>query len=157
MSQQAGDRYRGGYASSSGLPLEKLRVATSTFENYVTGTVGVVFLIFLVFILLSLMTMILMGYARYYRIVWFHEFFSNKIYFFRYLASRRHKPGFYNPPPMVQRYGYKAGSQGKQGTLPRSEYSSATYSTNPMASLPRQLNTASAMSQHSVTATSTML
>ena len=61
---QSGDRYRGGYATSSGLPLEKLRVATSTFDNYVSGTVGVVFIIFLVFVLLSIMTLVMMGYAR---------------------------------------------------------------------------------------------
>jgi hypothetical protein len=58
------ERYQGGYATSSGLPIEKLRVQTSTFENYVTGTVGIVFFMFLVFVLLQIMTLMLMGYAR---------------------------------------------------------------------------------------------
>ena len=53
-----------GYASSSGLPLEKLREQSSTFANYVTGTVGIVFLIFAVFIILQIMTLLLMAYAR---------------------------------------------------------------------------------------------
>ena len=60
-----GDRYIGGYGSNSGgLPIEKLREQYSTFENYVSGTVGVVFFIFLVFILIQIMTLILMGYSR---------------------------------------------------------------------------------------------
>lgn len=59
-----GDRYSGGYASSSGLPQEKLRVQSSTFANYVSGTVGIVFFMFLVFVLLQIMTFVLMVYAR---------------------------------------------------------------------------------------------
>ena len=59
-----GDRYSGGYATSSGLPIEDLRVQTSTFKDYVSGTVGIVFFIFLVFILLQIMTLSLMGLAR---------------------------------------------------------------------------------------------
>lgn len=130
---QSGDNYRGGYASSSGLPLEELRVATSTFENYVSGTVVLVFMLFFVFILLSIMTLTLMGYAR-------------------YLSRRKHDVGFYNPMPMVERYSIKNG--GTYSTLPRSDYSRVT--TNPaVSSLSRDLNTA--MSQQSITATSTML
>merc|ERR1712018_104271 len=71
------DSYICGYGStSSGLPLEKLREQSSTFENYVSGTVGVVFFIFLVFILIQIMTLILMGYSR-------------------YMKKREPKPGFY--------------------------------------------------------------
>lgn len=58
------DRFHGGFATSSGLPIEKLRVQTSTFKDYVSGTVGIVFFIFLVFLLLQIMTLILMGLAR---------------------------------------------------------------------------------------------
>ena len=60
------DRYYGGYASrgSSGLPSETLRVQSSTFANYVSGTVGIVFFIFLVFVLLQIMTFIMMMFAR---------------------------------------------------------------------------------------------
>ena len=55
----------GGSRTSSGLPLEKLRVQSSTFANYIEGTIGIVFFIFLVFILIQIMTLVLMGYARY--------------------------------------------------------------------------------------------
>jgi len=138
------DRFHGGFATSSGLPIEKLRVQTSTFKDYVSGTVGIVFFIFLVFLLLQIMTLVLMGLAR-------------------YLKNRAPKPGFYNPQPMVQRYGstIKNGRNGhntsRSGTLTRSEYSGV--STNPAQSLPtRQLGTAMSMqSQQSMTATSTML
>jgi len=139
-----GDRYSGGYATSSGLPQEKLRVQTSTFKDYVSGTVGIVFLIFLVFLLLQIMTLVLMGIAR-------------------YLKDRSPKPGFYNPQPMVHRYGstIKNGNRNghhnsRSGTL-RSEYSGV--STNPAQSYAsRQLGTAMSMqSQQSMTATSTML
>ena len=58
------NRYLGGYASSSGLPQEKLRVQSSTFENYVDGTIAIVMFIFLVFVLLQIMTFLLMLYAR---------------------------------------------------------------------------------------------
>ena len=84
---------------------------------------------------------------------------------FRYMKKRQPKPGFYNPPPPVERYGggttIKNGgsSQGSRvGTL-RSEYSGV--STNPALSMPlqqRPLGTSMSMqSQQSVTATSTML
>ena len=62
------DNYYGGYASkgrgSSGLPSENLRVQSSTFANYVSGTVGIVFFIFLVFVLLQIMAFIMMMFAR---------------------------------------------------------------------------------------------
>ena len=58
------DRYLGGYGTSSGLPVEKLRVQSSTFANYVSGTIGIVFFIFLVFLILQMMTLLLMGYAK---------------------------------------------------------------------------------------------
>ncbi len=57
------DGFIGGYGSS-GLPTEKLRVQSSTFLNYVSGTVGIVCFIFLVFILLQIMTSLLMMYVR---------------------------------------------------------------------------------------------
>merc|ERR1712004_152001 len=135
-----GDRYSGGYATSSGLPQEKLRVQTSTFKDYVSGTVGIVFLIFLVFLLLQIMTLVLMALAR-------------------YLKDRSPKPGFYNPQPMVHRYGsnIKNGNRNghhnsRSGTLTRSEYSGV--SANPAQSFPtRQLGTAMSMqSQQSMTA-----
>ena len=65
MSNQ--NNYISGYGTrtSSGLPLEKLRVQSSTFANYIEGTIGIVFFIFLVFILIQIMTLILMAYARY--------------------------------------------------------------------------------------------
>ena len=59
-----GNRYVGGYASSSGLPEEKLRVQTSTFKDYVAGTVGIVFFLFLVFLLIQVMTFLLMMHAK---------------------------------------------------------------------------------------------
>ena len=59
-----GQNYRGGYATSSFDP-DDLRVQTSTFQNYVSGTVLLVFLIFFVFLFLSGMTFMLMCYARY--------------------------------------------------------------------------------------------
>ncbi len=59
-----GDNYRGGYATSSSFDPDELRVATSTFENYVSGTVLLVFLVFFVFLFLSGMTFMLMCYAR---------------------------------------------------------------------------------------------
>ena len=78
------------------------------------------------------------------------------------MKNRKHKPGFYDPPPPVQRYGggtmIKNGSS-RGGTLTRSEYSGV--STNPALSMPmpRQLapSAMSMQSQQSVTATSTML
>ena len=82
---------------------------------------------------------------------------------FRYLKDRSPKPGFYNPQPMVHRYGstIKNGNRNghhnsRSGTL-RSEYSGV--STNPAQSYAsRQLGTAMSMqSQQSMTATSTML
>ena len=90
-----------------------------------------------------------------------------KFDFFRYLKNRPPNPGFYNPQPMVQRYGntIKNGRNGhhsnatsRGGTLTRSEYSGV--STNPAQSLPRCLVLGTAMSmqsQQSMTATSTML
>merc|ERR1711936_100502 len=128
---QNNDRYYGGYAASSGLPTEELRVQSSTFANYIAGTIGIVFFMFLVFVLLQIMTFIMMMFAR------------NK-------RLKKPAPGFYNPQPMVQRYGTTTkiagngsstiGSRG--GTLTRSEYSgfSSNPSTNPASypNYPRQ-------------------
>ena len=61
------ERYRGGYATSGGsnsFDSDEVRVATSTFENYVSGTVMLVFLVFFTFLILSMLTMFLMCYAR---------------------------------------------------------------------------------------------
>ena len=44
---------------------DELREASSTFANYISGTIYLTFLIFLSFMLLSIMTLILMGYSRY--------------------------------------------------------------------------------------------
>merc|ERR1712088_907697 len=148
------DRYIGGYASrgSSGLPSETLRVQSSTFANYVSGTVGIVFFMFLVFVLLQIMTFIMMMFAR-----------KRK--------NKKPEPGFYNPQPMVQRYGKTTKMSGngsstngsRVATLTRSEYSgfSSNPSTNPARSYPtypRQVRTAMSMqSEQSVTAQSTML
>ena len=94
---------------------------------------------------------------------------------YRNKKNRTPAPGFYNPQPMVQRYGTTTkiagngsstiGSRG--GTLTRSEYSgfSSNPSTNPARSYPtyprqvhRELNSAmSNQTQQSVTAQSTML
>merc|ERR1719328_57881 len=111
---------------------------------------------FLVFVLLQIMTFIMMMFAR-----------KRK--------NQTPKPGFYNPQPMVQRYGTKIGVIAGNGsstngsrvaTLTRSEYSgfSSNPSTNPARSYPtypRQVHTAmsamSMQSQQSVTAQSTML
>lgn len=60
----AGDKYRGGYASSGFNP-DEVRVQSSTFENYVGGTVLLVFVIFFVFLFISMATFMLMCYARY--------------------------------------------------------------------------------------------
>merc|ERR1712008_250692 len=153
--QKMGDRYSGGYASSSGLPTEELRVQSSTFSNYIAGTIGIVFFMFLVFVLLQIMTFIMMMFARIQRL-------------------KKPAPGFYNPQPMVQRYGTKlhagngSSTQGSRvATLTRSEYSgfSSNPSTNPARSYPtyprqvhRELNSAmSNQTQQSVTAQSTML
>ena len=52
-------------AISSSFDPDDLRVATSTFQNYVGGTVLIVFLIFFTFLFLSGLTFMLMCYARY--------------------------------------------------------------------------------------------
>ena len=92
--------------------------------------------------------------------------------FARKRKNKKPEPGFYNPQPMVQRYGTKMGVGSGNGsstngsrvaTLTRSEYSgfSSNPSTNPARSYPtypRQVHTAMSMqSQQSVTAQSTML
>ena len=59
-----GDNYRGGYSTSGGTTSDELREASSTFANYISGTIYLTFLIFIAFMLLSIMTLILMGYAR---------------------------------------------------------------------------------------------
>jgi hypothetical protein len=60
-----GDKYRGGYSTSTGSFItEELRIASSTFANYISGTIYLTFLIFLSFMLISIMTLVLMGYAR---------------------------------------------------------------------------------------------
>jgi len=64
-----GDNYRGGYSTSGGSFItDELREASSTFANYISGTIYLTFLIFLAFMLLSIMTLTLMGYAR--LVVW---------------------------------------------------------------------------------------
>ena len=107
--ENAGDRYRGGYASSSnkGVP-DALRVATSTFENYIGGTVIIVFSIFAVLLALSVLVFMLMCYAR-------------------YLKMRRHKGGFYNPPPIVSRHPKRSDT-----------YSTIAMRSNEYASLQRK-------------------
>jgi hypothetical protein len=65
VSEGLGSNYRGGYATSGSFDHDDLRVATSTFQNYVGGTVLLVFLVFFVFIILSGITFLLMSYARY--------------------------------------------------------------------------------------------
>ena len=102
-------------------------------------------------------------------------FWFRALYNYRNKKNRTPAPGFYNPQPMVQRYGTTTkiagngsstiGSRG--GTLTRSEYSgfSSNPSTNPARSYPtyprqvhRELNSAmSNQTQQSVTAQSTML
>ncbi len=59
-----GDRYRGGYASGPGLKPDELRVATSTFENYIEGTIALVFLVLACFLFLTFLSFLLMCYAR---------------------------------------------------------------------------------------------
>jgi hypothetical protein len=44
MSVNIGDKYRGGYSTSGGISSsEELKIASSTFENYVSGTILLVF------------------------------------------------------------------------------------------------------------------
>jgi len=148
--RQAGTNYRGGYATSSSFDPDDLRVQTSTFQNYVGGTVLIVFLIFFTFLFLSGLTFMLMCYAR-------------------YLNRRRPVGGFYDPPPMLTRtmrtnappvYGTLTGSQKTTSTMPAatappmSNYSSLSHRG---ATGGRQEMIPSAMSQQSMTATSTML
>jgi len=146
--RQAGTNYRGGYATSSSFDPDDLRVATSTFQNYVGGTVLIVFLIFFTFLFLSGLTFMLMCYAR-------------------YLNRRRPTGGFYDPPPMLTRRPVRTGAPPTYGTLTGSQ---KTTSTMPAATAPpmsnysslshrggRQDMVPSAMSQQSYTATSTML
>ena len=105
VTQTGDEKYRGGYgSSSSSLNPDELRVATSTFDNYISGTVLLVFLIFFVFLFVSGITVFLMCYAR-------------------YLNHRRPKGGFYDPPPMISRYGRKSASSRGGGV------SSSIYST----------------------------
>ncbi len=59
-----GEKYRGGYSSGPSLKPDELRVATSTFENYIEGTVALVFMVFACFLFLTLLTFMLMCYAR---------------------------------------------------------------------------------------------
>ena len=62
-----GEGYRGGYGG--GVSLQDIeggiRDATSTFINYVSGTVQLVFMIAFVFMFISILTLCLMIYARY--------------------------------------------------------------------------------------------
>ena len=64
-----GEGYRGGYGG--GVSLQDIeggiRDATSTFINYVSGTVQLVFMIAFVFMFISILTLCLMIYARYSR------------------------------------------------------------------------------------------
>lgn len=140
------DNYRGGYnvggsGSQGGL---EIREQASTFENYVSGTVQLVFMIFFVFVLISVMTFSLMGYAR-------------------YLSSRKPKPGFYNPPPMLMRYPRQAAyNQGAYSTLTsRSEYAQPRQMGSNLSQNMQQQPVSLAMSQQTIdshrTATSTML
>jgi len=127
-----GEGYRGGYGG--GVSLQDIeggiRDATSTFINYVSGTVQLVFMIAFVFMFISILTLCLMIYAR-------------------YLAHRKPLYGFYNPPAMLMRYPKKAPTYAGS-TLPRSDYSQATTARQPPSSV-------TAASQHSLTAASTML
>ncbi len=59
-----GDRYQGGYASGPVPNPDELRVATSTFENYIEGTIALVFIVLACFLILTCLTFMLMGYAR---------------------------------------------------------------------------------------------
>ena len=52
------------FVLSSSFDPDDLRVQTSTFQNYVGGTVLIVFLIFFTFLFLSGLTFMLMCYAR---------------------------------------------------------------------------------------------
>ncbi len=122
----AGDRYRGGYASSSNFVPEELRVATSTFENYIGGTVLIVVAIFGAFLALSAFVFLLMCYAR-------------------YMKLRRHKGGFYDPPPMVSRL--PANNRGGRNGAASSAYGTASRpSMHDYASLQRK-NAPSQLSQ----------
>ena len=64
VTDTGGEKYRGGYGSSSSFNPDELRVATSTFDNYISGTVLLVFLIFFVFLFIAALTIFLMCYAR---------------------------------------------------------------------------------------------
>ena len=64
VTQTGDEKYRGGYGSSSSFNPDELRVATSTFDNYISGTVLLVFLIFFVFLFISGIAVFLMCYAR---------------------------------------------------------------------------------------------
>lgn len=55
---------RGGYTTGLLPSLEDLKNASSTFENYISGTILIVFCVFFTFLFISAMTLILMGYAR---------------------------------------------------------------------------------------------
>ena len=59
-----GTGYRGGYGGSDVKIELGIRDATSTFINYVSGTVQLVFMIAFVFMFISLLTLCLMIYAR---------------------------------------------------------------------------------------------
>ena len=60
-----GENYRGGYGGGIDRNEEKgIRDSTSTFINYVSGTVQLVFMIAFVFLFISLLTLCLMVYAR---------------------------------------------------------------------------------------------
>merc|ERR1711997_839137 len=131
--------YRGGYNVQDNIKGDGtlvIREQASTFTNYVTGTIQLVFMIFFVFILISMMTFSLMGYAR-------------------YLSRRKPKSGFYNPPPMLMRYGrQRAYNPDIYSTvdMPASQTATLSQHTTQPASL--------AMSQQTIdsrTATSTML
>jgi len=102
-----GTGYRGGYGGGVNLQdFEGLTESTSTFVNYIEGTVQLVFMIAFVFMFISLLTLSLMIYAR-------------------YLNRRKPIYGFYKPPPMLMRYPKKANPT-YTSTLPRSDYSQAT-------------------------------
>ena len=62
---QGDKNYRGGYASSKNyFGSEELRVATSTFENYVEGTILLTAIVFFVFLFLIGVSFFLMCFAR---------------------------------------------------------------------------------------------
>ncbi len=138
VTNTGGDKYRGGYATSTSFSSEELRVATSTFENYISGTVLIVVLIFFTFLFITALTFMLMCYSR--CVLKFMVRTSTRVLYakfspppLRYLALRQPKSGFYNPPPPVIRYPRKENGGNYSTISTRHDYDSLQRAHAPSA------------------------